>query len=114
MSESTSQVDHQISPVHLLDTAKHHLAHAIRHLDRLCEPCAPQDVAFNSEHAAKHATEALDHLQRGFEKLAEHDSTASEFAAEHDRLTAARSEVREGARKGMSNFIKSLPRKTVV
>jgi hypothetical protein len=90
---SPNATDNKITSAHLIDSALHHQAHSMRHLERLNDPkvlADPEAVKFNVGHAEHHAHHAQDTLCRAAAHLEEHPSDPKTFKAERDAINANR------------------------
>jgi hypothetical protein len=64
MAISTSNQDKVGTLAHLVNTAGHHISHALRHAEALKRSVTPQQREFNLDHLITHANGAAEHIQK--------------------------------------------------
>jgi hypothetical protein len=94
-AKTTTKTDHDTSIAHLFDSAMHHSAHTMLHIERLADPdvkASETSRRFNTQHAMTHCLECQDHLVRLGKHLEDFPSNPDRFKTERERLHAIRTE----------------------
>ena len=83
-----TETDLEITPAHLLDDARHNLAHALHHAKRLDDDDidVSSGASWHNAHTVHHLTCGLDSVQRAIEHLSENPSDPGVFGPELEKL----------------------------